>query len=164
MFGITIAMTLQYPLSRGSTHISSQNPEAQPNIDPKILEHPFDNLSMIKASKHARKIMSQSDFKDFILDEKFPGPTVKTDEDWLKSVRERVRTEYHPMGTGSMISENLSGVVNPKLIVHGTKNMRVFDVSITPIPIAAHQAFTVYLIAEKASELIKNQYYKIHSK
>ncbi|CAH7673169.1 alcohol/choline dehydrogenase [Phakopsora pachyrhizi] len=151
MFSVTIATTLQYPLSRGSTHISSQNPEAQPNIDPKILEHPFDNLSMIKASKHARKIMSQSS-------------TVKTDEDWLKSVRERVRTEYHPMGTGSMISENLSGVVNPKLIVHGTKNMRIFDVSIIPIPIAAHQAFTVYLIAEKASELIKNQYYKIHSK
>ncbi|CAH7683578.1 alcohol/choline dehydrogenase [Phakopsora pachyrhizi] len=136
MFSITIATTLQYPLSRGSTHISSQNPEAQPNIDPKILEHPFDNLSMIKASKHARKIMSQSDFKDFILDEKFPGPTVKTDEDWLKS--------------------NLSGVVNPKLIVHGTKNMRIFDASIIPIPIAAHQEFTVYLIAEKASELIKN--------
>ncbi|CAH7673651.1 alcohol/choline dehydrogenase [Phakopsora pachyrhizi] len=151
MFSITIATTLQYPLSRGSTHISSQNPEAQPNIDPKIPEHPFDNLSMIKASKHARKIMSQS-------------PTVKTDEDWLKSVRERVRTEYHPMGTGSMISENLSGVVNPKLIVHGTKNMRIFDVSIIPITIAAHQAFTVYLIAEKASELIKNQYCKIHSK
>ncbi|CAH7665967.1 alcohol/choline dehydrogenase [Phakopsora pachyrhizi] len=135
MFSITVATTLQYPLSRGSTHISSQNPKAQPNIDP-----------------------------NFILDEKFPGPTVNTDEDWLKSVRERVRTEYHPMGTGSMISENLSGVVNPKLIVHGTKNMRIFDVSIIPIPTAAHQAFTVYLIAEKASELIKNQYYKIHSK
>ncbi|KAI8451586.1 alcohol/choline dehydrogenase [Phakopsora pachyrhizi] len=148
MFSITIATTLQYLLSRGSTHISSQNPEAQPNIDPKILEHPFDNLLMIKASKHARKIMSQSDFKDFILDEKFPGPTVKTDEDWLKS--------NHSMGTGSMISENLSGVVNPKLIVHGTKNMRIFDASIIPIPIAAHQEFTVYLIAEKASELIKN--------
>ncbi|CAH7669005.1 hypothetical protein PPACK8108_LOCUS3563 [Phakopsora pachyrhizi] len=161
---ITIATTLQYPLSRGSTHISSQNPEAQPNIDPKLLAHPFDNWLMIKAAKHARKIMSQSDFKDFILGEQFPGPSVKTDEDWLKSVRERVRTEYHPMGTGSMISEKLSGVVNPKLIVHGTKNLRIVDASIFPIPIAAHPAFTIYSIAEKASELIKDQYYKIHSK
>lgn len=40
--GITGAMCLQYPLSRGTVHIKSADPKEHPAIDPAFLEHPAD--------------------------------------------------------------------------------------------------------------------------
>ncbi|KAI9628029.1 hypothetical protein KEM48_011879 [Puccinia striiformis f. sp. tritici PST-130] len=104
---LTIATTLQHPLSRGSSHINSQEPSQSPLIDPGFLSHPFDA--------------------------------------W---------TEYHPIGTSSMMPQNQAGVVDPQLKVYGTQNLRVVDASVIPIHIGAHPAMTVYAIAEKAAEMI----------
>jgi choline dehydrogenase-like flavoprotein len=40
--GITAAMCLQYPVSRGSVHITSADPHAHPAVDPAFLAHPAD--------------------------------------------------------------------------------------------------------------------------
>ena len=40
--GITGAMCLQYPLSRGTVHIKSADPNEHPAIDPNFLSHPAD--------------------------------------------------------------------------------------------------------------------------
>ncbi|ERF76414.1 hypothetical protein EPUS_06972 [Endocarpon pusillum Z07020] len=40
--GITLAVCLQYPASRGSVHITSSDPTTQPAIDPAYLKHPAD--------------------------------------------------------------------------------------------------------------------------
>ena len=40
--GITAAMCLQYPLSRGTVHIKSADPTEHPAIDPAFLAHPAD--------------------------------------------------------------------------------------------------------------------------
>lgn len=37
-----------------------------------------------------------------------------------------------------MLPRELDGVVDPKLRVYGTKNIRVVDLSIVPLHIAAH--------------------------
>ncbi|KAI9618180.1 hypothetical protein H4Q26_012528 [Puccinia striiformis f. sp. tritici PST-130] len=151
---LTIATTLQHPLSRGSSHINGQDPAQSPLIDPGFLSHPFDAWLMVQAAKHARKIMSQPQYKNVILNEHYPGPSVQTDAEWLKSVKSRVRTEYHPIGTSSMMPQNQAGVVDPQLKVYGTQNLRVVDASVLPIQIGAHPAMTVYAIAEKAAEMI----------
>ena len=44
-----------------------------------------------------------------------------------------------------------AGVVNNRLIVYGTSNIRVVDASIIPLPIAAHIQATVYAIAKRVS-------------
>ena len=41
------------------------------------------------------------------------------------------------------------GVVDTNLIVYGTRNLRIADASIMPIPIAAHLQTTAYAIGEK---------------
>lgn len=151
---LTIATTLQHPLSRGSSHIKSQDPSEVPSIDPGFLSHPFDLWLMKKAAKHARKIMSQPQWAAIIRDEKYPGPSVQSDEEWLASIKKRVRTEYHPLGTSSMMPREKSGVVDPELRVYGTQNLRVADASIIPIQIGGHPSMTVYALAEKAAEII----------
>lgn len=40
--GITAAMCLQYPVSRGTIHIKSSDPNEHPAVDPAFLSHPAD--------------------------------------------------------------------------------------------------------------------------
>jgi choline dehydrogenase-like flavoprotein len=58
-----------------------------------FLSHPFDAWLMVQAAKHARKIMAQPQFQKVVLNEQFPGPSVQSDDEWLESVKNRVRTE-----------------------------------------------------------------------
>lgn len=42
------------------------------------------------------------------------------------------------LGTLSMLPRERNGVVDPRLLVYGTKNIRVADLSIVPLQLAAH--------------------------
>lgn len=63
---------------------------------------------------------------------------------------------YHPIGTASMMSRELGGVVDPELRVYGTSNVRVVDASVLPLQVSGHLTATLYAVAERASEIIKS--------
>jgi choline dehydrogenase-like flavoprotein len=71
-------------------------------------------------------------------------------------------TDWHPVGTcamgGSLSIED--GVVDERLRVYGVHGLRVVDASVMPLQISAHLQATVYAIAEKASEMIKEDRFK----
>ncbi|KAG8711308.1 hypothetical protein FRC11_003131, partial [Ceratobasidium sp. 423] len=67
-----------------------------------------------------------------------------------------VESVYHPIGTAALAPEALGGVVDNKLRVYGTANVRVVDASVMPIHMGTHITRTVYGIAEKAAALIKS--------
>lgn len=48
-----------------------------------------------------------------------------------------------------MLPQDKNGVVSPELLVYGTNNLRVVDISIMPIHFAAHAQTTAYVIGEK---------------
>lgn len=74
---------------------------------------------------------------------------MQTDADFARWVKDGASTEYHPIGTASMLPLADGGVVDTNCKVYGTKNLRVVDASIMPIEPAAHIQNTVYALAEK---------------
>jgi choline dehydrogenase-like flavoprotein len=63
-------------------------------------------------------------------------------------------TNYHPCSTCSMMREDLGGVVDERLRVYGTRNVRVCDASVLPIIPRGNILTAVYAFAEKAVEII----------
>ena len=57
-----------------------------------------------------------------------------------------------------MLPREMGGVVNERLMVHGTRNLRVVDVSIMPLITRGNLQTTVYAVAERAADLIKEDH------
>lgn len=55
-----------------------------------------------------------------------------------------------------MLPRDMGGVVDPKLRVYGTANVRVCDASVIPLTPRANPQATVYAVAEHAASLIKD--------
>lgn len=53
-----------------------------------------------------------------------------------------------------MLPRSEGGVVDPRLAVYGTKNVRVVDAGVLPFQVDGHLVSTLYAVAERASEMI----------
>ncbi|KAJ3735624.1 GMC oxidoreductase-domain-containing protein, partial [Lentinula guzmanii] len=140
----TIIGFLNHNFSRGSVHSSSNNPRHPPQMDPHYFEHDIDLQVFINEVKYIRKLVSTAPLKDILSDdpgtmELNPGSDIQTDEQIASWLKQCLSTGWHTVGTLSMLPKVQNGVVNPKLqVVYGTKNIRVVDLSIVPLHIAAH--------------------------
>ncbi|KAK7458036.1 hypothetical protein VKT23_009946 [Stygiomarasmius scandens] len=147
---------LLHPLSRGSVHISSSDPLANPLIDTGYLTNPLDVERLVAGVKLMRKITKTAPYSngvDGIYDP--PEDVFGNDDKLVEWIREKVESFNHPIGTVPMLPRADGGVVDSSLKVYGTKNLRVADASIIPLQISAHIQHTVYAIAEKAADMIK---------
>lgn len=151
---IGLGTALQYPLSRGTTHISSRDPTKAPLIDPGYFSHPFDLWLLAKATKYSRTIMTNAAWSGVISKEFSPGSAVKSDKDWRKHVKSTSSTTYHAIGTAAMLPRKLGGVVDPELKVYDVNNLRIVDASVFPTHIAAHPSMSIYALAELAASKI----------
>lgn len=57
-----------------------------------------------------------------------------------------------------MLPRDKGGVVDYKLRVYGTKNVRVVDASVLPFQLCGHLTSTLYAVAERSADLIKKRY------
>ncbi|KAI0456726.1 choline dehydrogenase [Xylaria acuta] len=157
---VSLSIGLNHPLSRGSVHMSGRV-DRELCIDPKYLSHPLDLEILARGVQFVEKLVAQPDMKQLLkVDRRVPHEAENLD-DLAKAkhiAKERLWTSYHPSCTCAMMPEELGGVVNDRLVVHGTKNLRVIDASIFPmIPLGNIQA-TVYAVAERASDWIKEEW------
>ena len=57
-----------------------------------------------------------------------------------------------------MMPREMGGVVSERLVVHGTRNLRVVDASVMPIIPRGNIQSSVYMVAERAADIIKEDW------
>ncbi|KAI0727770.1 GMC oxidoreductase [Fomitopsis betulina] len=150
--------SIQHPLSRGTVHITSPDPKKVPSIDPHYLEEEADLDVLVDIFKFTRKMSQMDPFQKLVGAEIAPGPKVETDEDIRAHIKKYIYTTWHSCGTCSMLPQDKGGVVDSKLKVYGTSNIRVVDMSIVPLIPSIHTQPVAYGIAEMAADIIKAAY------
>jgi choline dehydrogenase len=88
-----------------------------------------------------------------------PGPKVQTDEEIANFIRETSVSAAHQSGTAAMRRLDDEGVVSPQLKVYGVQGLRVVDASIMPLFVDQHPTAAIYMIAEKAAQMIIDEYH-----
>lgn len=143
------------PIARGFVHINSPNPTVPPTIHPNYLGTEFDAEFCAQQMLFSRKWIATEPLAN-LIEEPHTPPTNLTSVDEMKNFcRETSATTWHPLGTTAMAPLEMGGVVNNRLVVHGLENVRVVDAGVLPQPISAALQGTVYMIAEKAADMIK---------
>jgi choline dehydrogenase len=150
--GFSILPSLLHPKSRGFVTIKSSNPEDAPIIQPNFLSDPEDMAQLVKGAKLALDIINKSPLADLIYERQAPQH-IDNDEQLMEHIRKSVETIYHPVGTCKMGSDDMA-VVDSQLKVHGIENLRVVDASIMPTIVTGNTNAPVYMIAEKAADMI----------
>jgi choline dehydrogenase len=157
--GDSIPITLVKPLSRGSVSLNSTDILQSPLIDWKAFTFPSDIEIMVAALRINRKFVASDAMQELKPVEIVPGSNVTTDDEIKVALRQQVVPTYsHPCCTCSMMKKHLGGVVDAQLKVHGVENLRVVDASIMPLIPATHTSATVYAVAEKAADIIKERW------
>lgn len=109
---------------------------------------------MALSLKHVIENTEKGPLKDIIINLATPcHENYKTVEDYEEYVKNFVSTTYHPVGTCSMMSKDKGGVVDSKLKVYGTSNVRVADASILPVMPSGHILSAVYVTGLKGEQV-----------
>lgn len=155
---ISLLTALAHPLSRGSVHISSQNPDQPPMFDPAYYSHPLDIELMSRHITVFERIVKSSPLAEVIKPggRKIPDwVDMSSDEGRKRLLKASSFSNHHPCGTAMMAPRELGGVVDERLCVYGTKGLRVVDASIFPVISRGNIMSVVYTVAEKAVDMIK---------
>lgn len=156
--GLTIAPCQLRPESRGTIHLRTPDPMAHPAIRPNYLSAQLDRDTIVAGLKWARLLASQPALAPYIESEQLPGAAAATDEDLLTFAREGGSTIYHPVGTCAMgRADDPRSVVSPQLKVIGVEGLRVVDASVMPRLVSGNTNAATIMIAEKASDLIREE-------
>ncbi|EUC34723.1 GMC oxidoreductase [Bipolaris victoriae FI3] len=162
----TLGVCSTRSFSRGSTHITSSNPEAYPAIDPAYFAHPLDIDLMARSVMHAlsfadveplKQIFKRDEKGGLVVPQNASGPLPRDVEEAKEWVQKNTVTEYHPVGTCAMLPREKGGVVDEELRVYGVQGLRVVDASIFPLHVQGNIVSLVYAIAEKAADMIRGR-------
>ncbi|KAG7175566.1 Glucose dehydrogenase [FAD quinone]-like 18, partial [Homarus americanus] len=140
--GFTIRPILLRPKSRGSITLKSNNPKDAPNIDPRLLSHPDDVTTLVEG-RHGEPLTTNP------LPE-CRGEAYGSDAYWTCYVRHMSSAFYHLCGGCKMAPAS-----DP---VRGVFGLRVVGAPIMPAVTSGNTNVPVVMIAEKASDIIKQDW------
>lgn len=155
------------PKSRGRIILRDNNPFHHPLIYPNYFSDSegYDIKLAVAGIRMANKLVKTPSFRKLgaKLHDK-PLPPCKnlgfdTDAYWECYAKHFTFTIYHHVGTCKMgPSSDPNAVVDERLRVRGIKHLRVIDASIMPLIPTAHTNAPTFMIAEKGSDMIKEDW------
>ncbi|KAH7100509.1 glucose oxidase [Auriculariales sp. MPI-PUGE-AT-0066] len=148
------------PFSRGSVKITTNDAFTKPTVHVGFYSVDIDMQMQVAANRMARQIFLGAPFSTYSAGETLPGLAVPggkaaTDAAWRNWIKPKFNSLSHPVATCAMMRRNLGGVVDGKLKVYDTRNLRVVDASVVPLQISGHLSSTLYGIAERAAAFIR---------
>ncbi|MFE9611777.1 GMC family oxidoreductase [Streptomyces sp. NPDC006012] len=152
--GFTIGVSPMQPYSRGTLRITSSDPYASPVLDPAYFSDERDVRAVLSGIDSARAIAFSSPLASWGVEEVAPGPDVTDAESLGRYARTALTSYCHPVGTCAL-GEDKNCVVDSALRVHGLEGLRVADGSVIPSIPSNNTNATVYAIAERAAELVR---------
>ncbi len=152
--GYTVLPTLLRPASRGWVSIADADPRSMPVIQPNFLQEEQDRILLLKATRKAMEVMEAKAFLPHCKKIITP-PDKSSDDAIMHHIKMQLETVYHPVGTCRMGNDEMA-VADARLSVHGIEGLRVADASVMPKIVSGNTNAPVYMIAEKAAEMILN--------
>ncbi|RYP50158.1 hypothetical protein DL768_004275 [Monosporascus sp. mg162] len=155
----TVAVCLLQPLSRGSVHIRTADPSGAVKVDPRFLTHPLDLEVFARHMTYVSTIISTEPLASLLKPDGRRNTCAPADLTNLDAMRDYLKqtttSSWHPTSTCAMLPLEKGGVVNERLVVHGTRNLRVVDASVFPLTTRGNPIATVYAVAERAADFVK---------
>lgn len=133
--GVSAAVVLVGPKSRGHLELASRDPLAAPVFHPNYLGDPDDERRCLIGMRLLRRILATEPMASRIISEIAPGPEATSDEALVDHLKAKGSTAWHPTSTCRMGRDD-GAVVDPLLRVRGmsgdTTNWPSGDMRIWP--------------------------------
>lgn len=146
-------------MARGTIHIATNNSWDLPIVNPAYFRHPLDLHLQTLSAMQTRDVYNTVPLSALVSTELVPGfdavPENASYEVWESWVKRSFTSVWHPIATLSCMRKGLGGVVDSRLRVYGLANVRVVDASVLPVQLSAHLSSSLFGIAEKAAEMIR---------
>ncbi|KAK5638313.1 hypothetical protein RI129_012608 [Pyrocoelia pectoralis] len=153
------------PKSTGRILLKDSHYKSHPLIFPNYFSDPYDLAVLVEGAKIGYALSqtpTMQKYKSRINPNRFPGcehlPFL-SDDYWACQAQHYTMTIYHPSGTVKMGPDSdPMAVVDCRLKLKGIGNLRVVDASIMPYIVSGNTNAPTIMIAEKASDMIKEDW------
>lgn len=164
---IIFMVTLLNPKSHGTIELKSRDPFVHPKINANYLDEYDDVETTRNGIRTVESLLETEVFqimKPEVLQLNLPKCNeyeFRSDDYWDCYIRHTTSTIYHPVGTTKMGPDSdKTAVLDSRLKLRGVNNLRVVDAGIMPTITSGNTNAPTIMIAEKASDFIKEDWKK----
>lgn len=156
-------IVLLHPDSRGKVKLKSNDPHEHPLIYTGFFSNTTDLERFAYMIENYLSVLKTSFFKNLNSDvvdlnvKECKHYQFKSHEYWKCFSLNMAASLFHPVGTCAMGPKGY-GVVDERLKVYGIRRLRVIDASVMPLITSGNTNAPTIMIAERASDIIKEDY------